>query len=207
MKMIKLSILAAGVLGAVGLMGMQSASAAPKAEITAEARADQHLRRAEAFRASLKPAQRDALLKASQGWESLAQDPEKLMVRVEKDIARILTPAQAREFMNVIDPGISGGGVYRPWICWANSKLSVMFSMIGIIGCPTDTAEDAFYSAYLASVYANTCLVEHAGSCDIAAYSALDAYTSWSQIVGTCDVADTAMYTCLMTYAGCGGSW
>jgi len=197
------------IITSLALFGLSSsAAAAPLQERGFQERIEKApLDQVYALSATLTVEQRDALLAASMEWTQEPGQPALLLAQIEQDLERILTPAQLRLIDSVMGATPDAGGVYLKILCWVNSKLSLLFSMVGLIGCPSQTAEEAFYKAWTASVYANTCLVEQAESCDAAAFAALDAYVGWSQLSGSCDVADTAMNTSLVTYVTCGGTW
>lgn len=160
------------------------------------------------FNASLTNSQRDALIKASQAWKPLADKGEAVfMARVQKDVTRILTPAQSTALMKLVNPSLAGGGFYFSAMCFSVSKIGLMFSLVGYIGCPGDVSGAATYDAYKASAYSTTCSIDNLDTCDSAVTSAGESYIGWSQLLSNCDVADTAAYSAAATYAFCGGTW
>lgn len=161
-----------------------------------------------AFNASLSDSQRASLIKASQAWKPLADKGEAVfMARVQQDVTRILTPAQSKTFMSLASPSLTGGGFYFSAMCFSVSKIGLMFSLVGYIGCPGDVSGAATYDAYKASAYSTTCSIDKMDGCDSAVTSAGESYIGWSQLLSNCDVADTAAYSAAATYAFCGGTW
>lgn len=157
---------------------------------------------------SLQPAQIDGLVEASVAWRALSGAPEAaLLERIDKDVRSILSPAQYAIFVDLAYPtsDIAGGGSYYANMCLISSRLSLIFSIVGVLGCPGDTSKEATGDAYLAFSYAIICNMESASSCPGAVEAAADAYISWSQLMGTCDLADSAAATMGATYVFCGG--
>ncbi len=195
--------------GALGLFSISGAALARQAHVpaapSAYTQADSALERALALGDSLSMDQKAALMDAAEGWRALGSDAL-IMEQAKIDVARILTPAQAREFWNVVQ-GVNEGGVYLPIMCLFSSSLGVLFSMVGVIGCTNETSIQAFLDAFAAFIYANECLISGATSCDEASYAAGLSASGWSTLIDSCDVADTAYYSTALAYATCGGTW
>ncbi len=206
-----MTLLAVGALS----MGTGAAFAASRAESKAVAPASQQAQgerfqqRLDAFRFSVTPTQRAGLMKAADGWKVMAKGTQDtLWVQVQKDVARIFTPAQAREFMGLVSPQLSYGGKYLTGLCLTSTATGVLFSVVGVVGCP-DSAESnygLFYS-WSSFIYANVCMIEGAESCGTAVDAASISASNWAVMVETCDVADTAYYSMALAYAACGGTW
>jgi len=197
-------------LGAISMMGVSTigvaAPAARKAPVV-EAKADRSMYQVEQFRASLSPAQAGALVQAGMNWRPLAEKPDLLWTQVNHDVTRILTPSQARVFLTLVEPSLNAGGVYKKYKCWLDTKNEFLFSVIGLIGCPVDTATEATWTAFEAAVAADQCIVNATADCPDAVANSQAAAILWGQLEGSCDLADTAMYSCAIAYAACGGTW
>jgi hypothetical protein len=193
----------------VGMVGVSSVGVAGQRDHKAPAvQSERGSLNLVAFRNSLKPAQVEALVRASRAWKPLIDQGESvLMARVQQDVSRILTPAQSNQFMAMVEPSLTGGGHYFNIMCFSVSKVGLLFSLVGYIGCPSDVSGAATYDAYKASAYATTCTVDGQTSCESAIASAGESYIGWSTLISSCDVADTAAYSTAATYAFCGGTW
>lgn len=152
---------------------------------------------------TLTPSQRQAL-GSVQG-----DSAEQLLTQIHQ----ILTPAQTRLFdqaaatlgaRNEVYP--QNPGYYLPWGCFTISKLGVIMSMVGYIGCPSDTSRSASVYAWSASTYSSTCVLEQGESCPNAMNSAYNSAAAWGQLLGTCSVADSAYYFEQATFRMCGGA-
>jgi hypothetical protein len=87
------------------------------------------------------------------------------------------------------------------------ADTATLFGIVGWIGCPSDVSMEAAKNAYAAQVNASVCALNNAETCPDAVNYAGLAYVGWSQLLASCDVADTASYTALATYGFCGGTW
>ncbi len=203
--------LGVGLAVAVGLLGIMlagSASAAPRVQASnADDAVTLFAHDLAAFQAALTADQLDALVTASTNWRTmthLAQND--LLDRMDSDIQDILTPAQYAQWVKLLsNAAIAGGGVYMPTLCVLSSRVSLIFSIIGVLGCPGDTSKDATADAYVAFSYAIICNMEGASSCPGAVDAAASSYITWTQLMGTCDLADSAAATMGATYVLCGG--
>ena len=152
---------------------------------------------------TLTPAQRDSLSTVK------GDDADQVMAQIHQ----ILTPAQSRAFdqaavtlgaRNEVYP--QNPGYYLPWGCFTVSKLGVIMSMVGYIGCPSDTSRSASVYAWSASTYSSTCVLEQTESCPSAMGAAYSSAGAWGQLLGTCSVADSAYYFEQATFRMCGGA-
>ncbi len=200
-----------GLAVAVGLVGLVlagSVTAAPRAQAPRDARPEVVFADDLAtLQASLSPDQVDALAAASASWRSMTQlSQQDLFDRMMSDLEAILTPGQFAQMLNLLsNAAIAGGGVYMPTLCMLSARISLVFSIVGVMGCPGDTAKDATAEAYVAYSYAIICGMEGATSCPGAVDAAASSYITWTQLMGTCDLADSAAATMGATYVLCGG--
>ena len=125
----------------------------------------------------------------------------------------LLTPTQQTMFDDAVETLLEreeatptgDGGWYLPYGCFMSSKVGLMFSVVGFIGCPGDTAREATNLAWGASIFSSSCLLSADESCDLAKGSAQISADLWYTLLTTCSVADTAYYSEVVTYRSCGG--
>jgi hypothetical protein len=169
-----------------------------------------HDRQVSAFVNKLSAKQKAQLVDAARGLDR-SMDGFQLLSSMDAAAARILTPAQLRQWNLVTDPtatnpGAVVGGEYKRWKCEIDSKVALTFSVIGVIGCPGDTAYAGCYAAFEAAVYADQCFISSAETCPDAVDAAMQSAIYWSQLAGSCSLSDVTMRTSGVTYASCGGT-
>ncbi len=202
----KLGVGLAVVVGLLGLLLSGSVLAAPHTPRT-EATSGDFFADFSALQSSLTADQVDALAAALVTWRSMNQlSPQELLDRMESDLEAILTPRQFAQMMNLLSNAtIASGGVYMPTLCMISARVSLVFSIVAVLGCPGDTAKEALGEAYVAFSYAVICAMEGDTACPGAVDAAGASYITWTQLMGTCDLADSAAATMGATYVFCGG--
>ena len=196
-----------GLAVAVGLLGLLLSGSVLAAPSRGDAPAWDFATGLSALQSSLTPDQVDALASAAASWRSMNQlSQEELLDRMEADLEAILTPRQYAQMMNLLsNAAIASGGVYMPTLCMISARISLVFSIVAVLGCPGETAKDALAEAYVAFSYAVICNMEGDTTCPGAVDAAGASYITWTQLMGTCDLADSAAATMGATYVFCGG--
>lgn len=201
-----ITVAAVGMMTLMGPADAANRAAAPKND-SVEVQGTIYMTRVESFRKSLTPAQRSNLVTAAESWKALQSRPSEMDRQIQKDVSRILTPAQAREFYALANGDISAGGHYAKVLCVINSATGLLFSFVAVVGCPTETANISLYYSYAAFIYANTCVLNQDTTCQAAVDASATSTAGWESMLTTCDVADTAYYSMALTYVACGGTW
>jgi hypothetical protein len=201
-----ITLAAVGMMTLMGPADAASRAQAPKND-SVEVQGTIYVTRVESFRKSLTPAQRSQLVTAAEGWRALQNRQTEMDRQIQADVSRILTPAQAREFYALANGDIAAGGHYAKVLCVLNSATGLLFSFVGVVGCPTETANISLYYSYAAFIYANTCVLNQETTCQTAIDASATSAAGWESMMTTCDVADTAYYTMAFTYVACGGTW
>ncbi len=196
-----------GLVVVLGLLGLLLPGSVLAARNMPSAETSDFATTLSALRASLTPDQVDALAAATVTWRSMDQlPPDQLLDRMEADLQTILTPAQYAQMMQLLsNAAMASGGVYMPTLCMISARVSLVFSIVAVLGCPGETAKDALAEAYVAFSYAIICNMEGDETCPGAVDAAATSYITWTQLMGTCDLADSAAATMGATYVFCGG--
>lgn len=201
----KRSLLALSLVGAMGIMAVGAEGQAASAGLSQR----DHNRQVSTFVNKLSAKQKAQLVDAARGIDR-NQDGYAQLSSMDAAAARILTPSQLAQWNLLTDPtatnpGAVVGGTYKKWKCEIDSKVALTFSVIGVIGCPGDTAYAGCYAAFESAVYADQCFISDAETCPDAVDAAMQSAIYWSQLAGSCSLSDVTMRTSGVTYASCGG--
>lgn len=192
-----------GCFAVAGLWGEADARPAGSALVHAPQQVDEVFADLTALAGTLRADQREAL--AGVNGASLDE--------VWAQLDGILTPAQLRrldrsagvllgdeEFSPTDD-----GGWYLPYACFSVSKVGLLLSVVGFIGCPGDVARDASELAWGASIFSGGCLLEGDAACPLARNASFQSAQLWDTLMASCSVADSAWLSEQVTYRTCGG--